>query len=77
MRASVRGKIISLSRSIGEYTGAPTESQQKRIKKESENLKTFIKRINTVIEVDIPKLNKLMKENDIPHIFPGKKIKID
>ncbi len=76
-RASVRGKIISLSRSIGEYTGAPTESQQKRIKKESENLKTFIKRINTVIEVDIPKLNKLMKENDIPHIFPGKKIKID
>lgn len=77
MRYSVRGRILMLGRSIGGYTGAPSGYQLQRIKKDSEELKTLIEKINCIIEIDIPKLNKLMNENDIPRIFPGKKIKLD
>ena len=66
-----------LGRSIGGYTGAPSERQVQQISKDSEELKALIERINKIIEVDIPELNKLMNENNIPRIFPPKKIKID
>lgn len=77
MRASVRGRIQRLSRSIEGYSGVPTQSQLMSLEKESAKLKVLIKRINTVIDTDIQQFNKLMKENNIPHVVPGKKIKID
>jgi len=76
MRASVRGRLALVGRSIGGYTGAPSEQQVLQVQKESVELKTLIERINTIIEVDVPKLNKLMNENNIPRIFVGGKIKI-
>ncbi len=76
MQASVRGRLSTLGRSIGGFTGAPSEQQVEQLKKESVELKTLIERINTVIEVDVPKLNKLMNENNIPRIFVGGIIKI-
>jgi photosystem II stability/assembly factor-like uncharacterized protein len=76
MRLSVRGRLLMTGRSIGGYTGAPSEHHVQQIKKNSEQLKTLIKRINKIIEVDIPKLNELMNKNNIPHIFVGKKIRI-
>ncbi len=66
-----------LSRSVGGYTAAPSRSQVHKIRKNSEELKTIVNRINNIIETDIPVLNKLMNEHDIPRIFPGEKIKID
>lgn len=77
IRFSVRGRLRMLSRSIGGYTAAPSQSQVQNIRKNSEELKTIVNRINNIIETDIPALNKLMNEHDIPRIFPGKKIKID
>jgi len=77
MRFSVRGRLFMVGRSISGYTGAPSESQVQQIRKYTEELKVLIERINKIIEVDIPNLNKLMNEHNIPHIFPGKKIKID
>jgi len=77
MRFSIRGRVFMLGRSIGGYTGAPSERQVQQISKDSEELKALIERINKIIEVDIPELNKLMNENNIPRIFPPKKIKID
>jgi hypothetical protein len=76
MRASVRGRLSMLGRSIGGFTGAPSEQQVKQLQKESVELKTLIERINAIIEVDVPKLNKLMNENNIPRIFVGGIIKI-
>ena len=76
MRASVRGRLSTVGRSIGGFTGAPSEQQVQQVQKESDELKTLIERINTIIEVDVPKLNKLMNENNIPRIFVGGKIKI-
>ncbi len=76
MRASVRGRLALVGRSIGGYTGAPSEQQVQQVQKESDELKALIERINTIIEVDVPKLNKLMNENNIPRIFVGGKIKI-
>jgi hypothetical protein len=76
MRLSVRGRFLMTGRSIGGYTGAPSEHHVQQIRKNSEELKTLIERINKIIEVDIPKLNELMNKNSIPHIFVGKKIRI-
>jgi len=76
MRRSVRGRIFTLSRNIGGFTGAPSPSQVQMIEKESGELRILINRINKVIETDIPALNSLMNENNIPRIFPGEKIKI-
>ncbi|UCC41197.1 MAG: hypothetical protein JSV96_07170 [Candidatus Aminicenantes bacterium] len=77
MRFSIRGQLSTLGRSIGGFTGAPSERQIQQISKNSEELETLIERANRIIEADIPKLNKLMNENNIPRIFPPKKIKKD
>ncbi|NIM59298.1 MAG: hypothetical protein GTO16_10200 [Candidatus Aminicenantes bacterium] len=74
MRFSVRGRLRMVGRDIERYTGAPTENQVKLIKKDSDELKTLIGRINKIIEEDIPKLNELMNKSNIPRIFVGEKI---
>jgi photosystem II stability/assembly factor-like uncharacterized protein len=76
MRLSVRGRLFMLGRAIGGFTGAPSERQVQQIQKNKEQLMTLAERINKVIEEDIPKLNKLMNENNIPHIIPEEKIKM-
>jgi photosystem II stability/assembly factor-like uncharacterized protein len=76
MPFSVRGRLIMSGEAIEEYTGAPSENQLQRISKDSDELKKLIERINKIIEVDIPKLNELMNENNIPRIVVGEKIKI-
>jgi photosystem II stability/assembly factor-like uncharacterized protein len=76
MRASVRGRIAMTGRSIGGYTGAPSQDQLQQVKKDTEELMALIERINRIIEVDVPALNRLMNENNIPRIFAGEKIKI-
>jgi len=76
MQLSVRGRLLLLGRAIGGYTGAPSQFQLQQIQKNREQLESLIKRINKVIEEDIPRLNKLMNENNIPHILPGEKINI-
>ncbi len=77
MSRSIRGRLFMLGRAIGGFTGAPSERQVQQIAKDSEELKSIIGRVNKIIEVDIPKLNKLMNESNIPRIFPPKKIKIN
>ncbi len=74
---SVAGRISTLSRAIGGYPAAPSEQNIQKIKKNAEELKTLIGRINKIIEVDIPKLNEMMNKHNIPRIFVGKKIKIN
>ncbi len=61
-------------RSVGGYTGAPSEHHVQQIRKNSEELKTLIERINKIIEIDIPKLKELMNKNKIPRIYVWKKI---
>lgn len=75
MRASIRGKIMRLYRAIGGYTAAPSQSQMEALQKNTKELKTLVERINTIIETEIPALNTLMNEHNIPRIFPGEKIK--
>jgi hypothetical protein len=70
------GRLLSLARSIGSYTGAPSEGQLRDIGKYGERLNALIEKINAVIGEDIPRLNKLMDENDIPYIAPLQKIKV-
>ena len=75
MRESLRGRLLMLYRSIGGYTGAPTEAQLKQIKDDSEALRALVLDINTIIETDIPHLNRLLNENNVPRLFVGDPIK--
>jgi photosystem II stability/assembly factor-like uncharacterized protein/uncharacterized coiled-coil protein SlyX len=76
LRRSLRGRIIMLGRAVGGYTSAPSPRQLQQIQKNSEQLKALVERLNKIIEEAIPRLNKLMNENNIPRVIPGEKIKI-
>ena len=76
MRFSLRGKLMMLGRAIGGYTGAPSEKQLKRIQENATALNGLVERLNKIIDEDIPRLNKLLNENKIPHLIPLEKIKI-
>jgi hypothetical protein len=77
MRLSLRGRLLSLARSIGGYTGAPSERQIQNIAKNTERLMALVEKINLIIDQDVPRLNKLMIENNIPYIAPLERIKRD
>jgi len=72
---SVRGRLLSVGRSIGGYTGAPSARQVKEIDVNEGKLMALIERINKIIDQDIPRLNQLMNEDKIPHLLPVPKIK--
>lgn len=76
MMYTVRGRLLFVGRSISGYTGAPSERQLKDIAVNEEKLMALVERINRIIDEAIPRLNKLMNENDIPHLLPLPKIKI-
>jgi coenzyme F420-reducing hydrogenase alpha subunit len=65
-----------LGRAVGGYTSVPSQRQLQQIQKNSEQLKALVERLNKIIEEAVPRLNKLMNENNIPHVIPGEKIKI-
>ena len=64
-----------LSRSVGGFTGAPSERQLLQLDRVSTELADLVQRINAVIEKDIPELNRLLNENNIPRLFVGEPIK--
>ena len=75
MMFSVRGRLLSVGRSISGYTGAPSERQVKEIEVNGDKLMALVERINKIIDEDIPRLNQLMIENKVPHLLPPPKIK--
>ena len=75
MRDSLRGRLLMLYRSIGSYTGAPTEAQIQQIGEDAEVLKAIVRDINTIIETDIADLNKMLNEKGVPRLFVGEPIK--
>jgi hypothetical protein len=40
-------------------------------------LKALVEKINRIIDQDVPRLNKLMIENNVPYIAPIERIKLD
>lgn len=77
MMTSVRGRLLFVGRSISGYTGAPSERQIKEITVNEQKLMAIVDRINKMIDEDMPRLNKLMHESNIPHLLPIPKIKLD
>ena len=75
MAYSVRGRMFMLSRSIGGFTGAPSQRQLVQLERVSKELNDLVLRINVIIEKDIPELNRLLNEGNIPRLFVGEPIK--
>lgn len=72
---SVRGRLAMLSQSISGFTGAPSETQLLLLERVSAELDDLVQRINTIIEKEIPELNRLLNENNVPRLFLGEPIK--
>jgi photosystem II stability/assembly factor-like uncharacterized protein len=77
MRFSVQGGLFMLGRAIEGYTAAPSARQLQQIEEKKQALDVLIQSINKIIEEDMPRLNRLLNENNIPHMFPGKTIKFN
>jgi len=73
---SVRANLILTGRSLGGYTGAPSEKQLQKIRKNSERLKNLAERINTLIEEDVSRLNAMMIQSGLSQQISVEKIRI-
>jgi len=74
-RFSIRGQLRSLSISIASYSERPSPTLIEKIRINSDKLNEVVAKINKIIEEDIPNLNKLLNDKNIPRLFPGKIIK--
>ncbi len=73
-RFSIRNRLLNLYRKIERFPEAPTHNQLHDIKKSTEAIKNIVERINEIIEKDIPRLNRMLIEHDIPYLASLKKI---
>jgi photosystem II stability/assembly factor-like uncharacterized protein len=71
---SIRG-LQEIAKSIESYSEAPSELQLQRIQQKTEELKLAVEQLNKIIQIDIPILNKLLNEHNIPHLPPKEPIK--
>jgi photosystem II stability/assembly factor-like uncharacterized protein len=76
-RSSIRGNLLGIYNSLERYSAPPSERQILKITQYSDELKKTIENINKMIETNIPSLNKILNEHNIPFIFPGDKIKVE
>jgi archaellum component FlaC len=75
-RSAVLNRLMSLSSEVGRFTGTPTKAQLQQIEEQIESLIANIQKLNKVIEIDIPMLNQLLEQHDIPRLIPGEKIQL-
>ena len=73
---SIRG-LQQIARSIESYSEAPSELRLRQIRQKSEELKFVAEQLNKIIEADIPNLNKLLNEHNIPHLPLKESIKVN
>jgi ssDNA-specific exonuclease RecJ len=76
-RLPIRNELRRLYASIGRYTEAPSERNILKIKEMTGALKEIVEKINRIIEADVPALNDLLNEKNVPRISPGKIIPIE
>jgi photosystem II stability/assembly factor-like uncharacterized protein len=76
-RSSLWGRLLMLNGAVENYTGSPTDYQKRQISKKSGELKSLVEEVNRIIDVDLPELNRVLKENGVPHLLPVKTISHD
>jgi len=75
--SSLRGKLYMLGSSLSSSVAPPSESQLKEMDEHIEKLDSLINGTNAIIDKDIPELNQLLNEKNIPRLVTGDKIKFD
>lgn len=69
-------QIMFLGMSIGGYPSAPTEANLAQLKELSATVKILTNQLNDFIKVEIPELNKLLKEYDLKPLKAPKEVKL-
>jgi photosystem II stability/assembly factor-like uncharacterized protein len=73
---SVRANLVLPGRTLEGYTGAPSYRLLQKIQKNAGKLQSLIKKMNEIIKEDIPRLNRLLKKNNISPQISAEKIKV-
>jgi hypothetical protein len=69
-------KISRLYGSLGSYTEAPGSEAKERLEALSGELKGLLDQLNQVVEQDVPSLNRLMNQQQVPLIQAGKPVEV-
>jgi photosystem II stability/assembly factor-like uncharacterized protein len=73
---SVRSRIGRLWFALESYTAPPTARQSEQIQEATKQLQGVVEQLNNLIDVEIPKLNQQMKDNNVPYLNPGERLKM-
>lgn len=68
------GRARGLYLGISSITAPPTASQQRLIAEVGQQVDEVAAAVNTVVEKQVPELNRLLLEKGVGKIDPGKKI---
>jgi len=58
------------------YSEAPSQEQLERIEGLSREARGLVAQLNTVIDEEVPSLNRLMNQNSVPQLQPGKRVEV-
>jgi len=67
---------ISLGTSIIGYPGPPTQTELRLLKEVEDIVESQASRLNELIKVDLPKLNELLKQNNVPVLSAPPEVKL-
>ena len=73
---SLAQMVMFLGMSISGFPSAPSETDLAQLKELSETVNSLVSKFNEFIKVEIPKLNEILKENDLKPIKAPKEVKL-
>jgi len=74
--AALRANVIQAGRRLEAYTGAPSPNQLRKIRIHAARLTALAKKLNRLLEDDIPRLNKALNQSGLPLRISAEIIKI-
>jgi len=67
-------RLTGLYVSLNGYTEPPNPEQQERMHALSIELNDLLSALNKIVEEEVPNLNQLLNQNNVPQIQPGQRI---
>jgi len=69
-------RLTGLYVSLNRYTKPPNQEQRERIRDLSIELNGLLSDLNLVVEKEVPNLNQLLNQMNVPRIDPGRRINL-
>jgi hypothetical protein len=69
-------RLTRLYGRLNGYTEAPSAAHRERIDAYSAELRVLLEQLNTVIAADVPSLNGVLRDHDVPRIVSGTRMEL-